>query len=280
MNLPLFQTILLSAPGSEGFFGSVKTVEDVFLISIIGIIILVCALVLVQTIYLYMTVRKLSEPADAAEAAVARPQKTFWQQYVTGLLPMSQEKDLMMEHNYDGIQELDNPTPPWFMYLFYGTIAFGAVYLVAYHLLKTNDLQIDEYTKEVAIAEQQREAYIKKVAGNINENTVTLMADAKGLESGKALYTQYCVACHGDQGEGKVGPNLTDEYWLHGGDIKAVFHTITEGVPEKGMISWKNQLNPLQIQQISSYVLSLKGTNPPNAKEPQGTKVGEVVAAR
>ncbi|WP_345242151.1 cbb3-type cytochrome c oxidase N-terminal domain-containing protein [Nibrella saemangeumensis] len=279
MNLPLLQTILLSAPGSDHLFGEVKTVEDVFLAAVVGIIILVCALVLVQVIHLYLTVRELNQPAESAQAVVARPKKTFWQ-YFTGLVPISQEKELVMEHSYDGIQELDNPTPPWFMSLFYGTIAIGVVYLIYYHVIDTDSLQIAEYTQEVAIAEKQREEYIKKVAGNINENTVTMVADAKGLESGKTLYTQYCVACHGEQAEGKVGPNLTDEYWLHGGDIKAVFHSITEGIPDKGMISWKNQLNPLQIQQISSFVLSLKGTNPANAKEPQGTKAGEEVAAR
>ncbi|WP_345267915.1 cbb3-type cytochrome c oxidase N-terminal domain-containing protein [Nibrella viscosa] len=280
MNLPMLQTILLRAPGSDGLFSGIKTLEDVFLVSVIGIIILVCSLVLVQAVYLYLTVRALNPPAEAAQAVEIKPKKTFWQQYVTGLLPMSQENDLMMEHNYDGIHELDNPTPPWFMYLFYGTIAFGVVYLIAYHVISTGDLQIDEYTKEVAIAEQQREAYLKKVAGNINENTVTVLADAKGLESGKALYTQYCTACHGEQGEGKVGPNLTDEYWLHGGQINEIFHTIMEGIPEKGMIAWKNQLNPLQIQQISSYILSLKGTHPANPKEPQGVRIGEVVASR
>lgn len=279
MNLPLLQTILLSAPGSGGLFSSIRTVEDVFLVSIIVIIILVCALVLVQTIYLYMTVRDLNQPAEAAQTAVVRPKKTFWQ-YFSGLVPLSQEKDLVMEHNYDGIHELDNPTPPWFMSLFYGTIAIGVVYLLYYHVADTDSLQISEYTQEVALAEQQREIYIKKVAGNINENTVTVMADPKGLEAGKALYTQYCVACHGENAEGKVGPNLTDEYWLHGSSVKEIFHTITEGVPEKGMIAWKNQLNPLQVQQVSSYILSLKGTNPPNAKEPQGTKTGEVVASR
>jgi cytochrome c oxidase cbb3-type subunit 3 len=113
---------------------------------------------------------------------------------------------------------------------------------------------------------------MKKFANSVNENNVVALKDAKGLDEGKKIYTQNCVACHGQEAEGKVGPNLTDEYWLHGGDIKKVFHTLTEGVPEKGMISWKKSLNPIQIQQVASFVLSLKGTNPANAKEPQGDK--------
>jgi cytochrome c oxidase cbb3-type subunit III len=225
-------------------------------------------LILLTTLYLAYILRQALEPKRADKPADTR---SFWQR-MAGLHALSDEKSLVMEHAYDGIVELDNPTPPWFMGLFYGTIGFGVVYLLIFHVAGTGDIMRQEYTQEVALAEQQRETYLKQVAGKINENTVTRLTDAKGIESGKALYGQYCTACHGQNAEGKVGPNLTDEYWLHGGSVKAIYHTIAEGVPEKGMLPWKKQLNPLQIQQVSSYLLSLQGSKPAGAKEPQGEK--------
>lgn len=197
--------------------------------------------------------------------------RSLWQR-VAGLHLLSQEKNLMMEHAYDGIAELDNPTPPWFMGLFYGSIIAAITYMVVYHVIGSGDIMEGEYTQEMAIADKQREAYIAKVAGGINENTVIRLIDVKGIGAGKMLYAQNCVACHGANAEGKVGPNLTDAFWLHGGSVKRIFHTLTEGVPAKGMIAWKRQLNPLQIQQLASYVMSLQGSNPAGAKEPQGEK--------
>lgn len=267
-------TLLLSADPTS-LFSELKTGEGLLLTVILLGMLGVAALVAVMAVHLYLTVRHLAGVAPEANADT----RTFWQKFA-GWVPMQREKDLIMHHSYDGIHELDNPTPPWFMYLFYGTIAFSVLYLVAYHVVDAGDLQIEEYTNEVAVAEKQREEYIRKVAGSINENTVTFVKDAPSLASGKVLYDQYCTACHGATGGGGVGPNLTDEYWLHGGDIKAVFHTIAEGVPEKGMVSWKKQLNPLQIQQVSSYILSLQGSKPAGAKEPQGEKVAPPLARR
>lgn len=274
-------TILLqavpAAAAAEKPLLEIKTPEDLFLAVILCCLVAVCAVVAVATWSLYLNVKKLSQPAGAVEA-VEEP-KTFWQS-LTGLVPLAKEKDLKMDHEYDGIAELDNPTPPWFMYLFYSTIAFAVVYLIGYHMTGTGKLQIQEYTEEVAVAEKAREEYLAKVAGSINENTVTFVRETAALESGKTLFNQYCTACHGQNAEGKVGPNLTDEYWLHGGDVKAVFHTITEGVPEKGMVAWKKQLNPLQVQQVTSYILSLQGSKPVGAKEPQGEKVDMQLALK
>jgi len=270
--------ILLSAEPAAGL-AAISSGEDFFLVTILGFLVMFGAVLLGVTVYLYLTVRQLFKPADEA-ARPATESRSFWQRFA-GLSPLKHEKDLVMEHTYDGIAELDNPTPPWFMSLFYGTIAIGIVYLLVYHVIGSGDVMEQEYTQEVAIAEKERVIYIKKVAGSINENTVTLAKDAKELDAGKALFSQYCTACHGQNAEGKIGPNLTDEYWLHGGNVKAVFHTITEGVPEKGMVSWKKQLNPLQIQQVASYILSLQGSKPANAKEPQGDKVlAETMAMR
>ncbi len=247
---------------------SLKSGEELLWMMLMMLVGIGSIIILAITVYLAMVLKQAIDPAKPQPHA---PKPTFWQRF-TGLKPISEEKNLVMEHAYDGIVELDNPTPPWFMYLFYGTIGFGIVYLFLFHLTGVGKLQTDEYTQEVAVAEEKRAAYIKLVAGKINENTATRLTDAKALGEGQTLYTQYCVACHGAAGQGGVGPNLTDEYWLHGGSVKAIFRTITEGVPEKGMLSWKKQLNPLQVQQVTSFILSLQGTNPPGAKPPQGDK--------
>lgn len=245
--------------------------QDLILIILALIVLVGMALVGVVAMYLLLIIRKALIPAPVAEPVAVDP-RSSWQRFA-GLHTLSQEKDLVMEHAYDGILELDNPTPPWFMGLFYSTIGFAFVYLLLFHVLDVGSLQLAEYKQEVAIGERQRDAFIKKVAGSINENTVAFTKDEKSLDAGKALFMQNCLACHGQQGQGGVGPNLTDEFWIHGGSVKSIFRTINEGVVAKGMMSWKKQLNPLQVQQVSSFILSLQGTKPAGAKEPQGEKV-------
>jgi|WetSurMetagenome_2_1015567.scaffolds.fasta_scaffold22870_3 cytochrome c oxidase cbb3-type subunit III len=176
---------------------------------------------------------------------------------------------LLKDHNYDGIFELDNKAPAWFRFLFYITILFAVIYMVNFHILKKDNLMLDEYAQEMTIAQQEKEV-IMKSGGSINETNVTALNAPEDLKAGKDLFTVNCISCHGNNGEGTVGPNLTDDYWIHGGGIKNVFATISNGVPAKGMIMWKAQLNPKQIQQVSSYVLSLYGTKPSNGKPPEG----------
>ena len=136
-------------------------------------------------------------------------------------------------------------------------------------------MQLAELDKTMQVATAEKEEYLKKVAAKINENTVTTVSDKAQLTEAKAMFQQKCAACHGQNGEGGVGPNLTDEYWLHGGGIHNVFKTIKYGVPEKGMISWQNQMTPIDMQKVASYILTIKGTNPANAKAPQGDKYTE-----
>lgn len=193
---------------------------------------------------------------------------------ILGLRPLSEEKELIMEHEFDGITELDNPTPRWFMWLFYATIFFGVIYLFNYHVLGWGKLQDEEYVAEVQQAEKEKAAYLAQSADNVDENTVKENTDAAVISSGEAIFKQNCVACHGDKGQGIVGPNLTDEYWLHGGKINNIFKTIKYGIPEKGMISWEKTLTAKQISDVANYIKSLKGTNPPNPKAPQGDKEG------
>ena len=175
---------------------------------------------------------------------------------------------LLSGHEYDGIKELDNKLPKWWLWLFYITIIFAFVYFFRFHIIKTGDSQEEEYNKEVAAAIIEYKA--ARPASTIDATNVTLLTDAAGLAEGKAIFDKSCVVCHLAQGQGIVGPNLTDDYWIHGCTISAIFNLITTGVPEKGMISWKDQLTPEQIQQVASFIVSLKGTNPPNPKAPQG----------
>jgi mono/diheme cytochrome c family protein len=174
------------------------------------------------------------------------------------------------DEDFDGIKELDNRVPPWFNYLFGGTIIFAVVYLLNYHVWQSSPLPRAEYAEEVNAADLSRR--IRMVAeGTVNEDDMVALNDNVDLKSGQERFLKNCITCHGSHGEGIVGPNLTDQYWIHGGGIKNVYATIKNGVPEKGMISWKLVFTPKEIQQIASYVLSLQGTNPPNGKKPEGT---------
>jgi len=175
---------------------------------------------------------------------------------------------ILSGHEYDGIKELDNKLPKWWLWLFYITIVFAFVYFFRFHIIKTGDSQEEDYNKEVAEAMIEYKA--ARPANTIDETNVTLLTEAAALTEGKAIFDKSCVVCHLAQGQGIVGPNLTDNYWIHGCTISAIFNLITVGVPEKGMISWKEQLTPEMIQQVASYIISLQGTNPPNPKAPQG----------
>jgi cytochrome c oxidase cbb3-type subunit 3 len=186
------------------------------------------------------------------------------------IVPQETEQAPEMTDDFDGIRELDNRIPPWFNYLFGGTIIFAFIYLLNYHVFNSSPLPALEYQAEVAQADILRRLRVAS-EGEINEATLAMLTDAPSLASGHEKFTKYCITCHGPNGEGKVGPNLTDAYWLHGGGMKNVFATIKNGVPAKGMISWKLVFTPKEIQQIASFVLSLQGTNPPGGKSPEGT---------
>lgn len=212
-----------------------------------------------------------AEEAALKDAKKKKPKVNVVEKLLS-LKPLSEEKSLIMNHEYDGIQELDNPTPAWFMGLFYTTITFGVCYVLIYHVFGFGQLQYDEYRTEMAVAAKEKAAYLAKSANRVDENTVTLTTDAATLAAGEAVFKQSCVPCHGDHAQGVVGPNLTDDYWLHGGKINEVFKTIKYGVSAKGMPTWEKQLSPKQISDVANYVKSLHGTNPANAKEPQGNK--------
>lgn len=196
-------------------------------------------------------------------------------QFFTKAAPIEQEADIMLDHDYDGIKELDNALPPWWKYGFYITIVVAVFYLLKFEVWKTGQDQVQEYTTEMTEAKAQTDAYLAAMKENVDEKTV-VMADAAGITAGKALFAKTCVACHMSNGEGGVGPNLTDDYWIHGGSINDVFKTIKYGYPDKGMQSWSSTYSPVQIQQLASYIKSLRGTNPANAKAPQGDLYNEL----
>jgi cytochrome c oxidase cbb3-type subunit 3 len=194
---------------------------------------------------------------------------TMNRQFFTKAVPVEREEDILLDHDYDGIKELDNALPPWWKYGFYFTIVVAVLYLLRFHVWKTGPDPLREYDQEMKVAAAQVEEFRKKSGDIVDEKTVT-MADATGITEGDKIYHSNCFACHGAKGEGGVGPNLTDNYWLHGGTINDVFKTIKYGYPEKGMQSWEKAYSPAQIKNLASYVKTLAGTNPPNGKAPQG----------
>ncbi|AMQ00045.1 Cytochrome C [Pedobacter cryoconitis] len=191
------------------------------------------------------------------------------------LKPLEEEKNMVMEHKFDGIAELNNPTPAWFMILFYGTIIFAIGYLLTYDVLGFGKSQEEEYIAEIEQAAESKVAFLANpanVKNAVNENNMEQSKDEAVIKNGASLFANRCTPCHGEHAEGLVGPNLTDEYWLHGGKAKDVFKTIKYGVPEKGMIAWEKSLSAQQISDLTNYVLSLQGTKPAGAKAPQGNK--------
>jgi cytochrome c oxidase cbb3-type subunit 3 len=207
------------------------------------------------------------------KVAAKKPTQSFWQRMYkqwTAYVPVEKEKDIQLDHDYDGIKELDNRLPPWWVAMFYITIAFSVAYMGYYHVLDKGNLQIAEYEAEMEEAEAAVAAFVSRQGDQVNENNVTLLMEEAPLSAGKEIFIGKCAACHGQAGEGGVGPNLTDQYWIHGGSINDVFRTIKYGVIEKGMIPWKDQLRAREIQEVSSFIMSLQGTDPPNGKEPQG----------
>lgn len=201
------------------------------------------------------------------------PQESFlskiWQK-LNPTVPIEKEDDIKLnDHIYDGIQELDNGMPPWLQFIFFATILFAVIY-APYYLLGYAPTQEERYDNMMADAAAELEARRMSDMNFVDENTVELIQTADVLSAGKETFVTYCVACHGNGGEGGVGPNLTDDYWIHGGAITDLFKTIKYGVPEKGMAPWEAVITPKQISEVSNYIKSLYGTNPPNAKEPQG----------
>ncbi|MEM9258797.1 MAG: c-type cytochrome [Bacteroidota bacterium] len=214
-------------------------------------------------------------PEQLAEIGIETiaPATPWWKTIydkLTDRVPMDKEPDIMLDHDYDGVRELDNNLPPWWKGVMYLSMIFAPIYIYFNHFSDYAQSSQEAYAIEMQEAEEDIKAFLATQENTVDETNVVLLEEAEAIAKGETIFATKCAVCHGKLGEGGIGPNLTDEYWIHGGGIADVFRTVKNGVPEKGMIPWKNELRPRDIQEVSSYILTLVGTNPPNAKEPQG----------
>ena len=253
--------------------GSFWTEETVFytivgLVFVVAILVLLVAFYVLQLLKVFITKNATEEELVMREAEPSTFSK-LWDKW-NALKPMEQEADILLEHDYDGIKELDNHLPPWWKGLFYLTIVYAVVYIMVFHVFKSAPLQEEEY--EIAMAQADAEATARQSTQVVafDETNVTFTDAPADLEAGKKIFEMQCAPCHKADGGGSVGPNLTDEYWIHGGSMQDIYYTIKVGVPAKGMIAWEQLLSPERMRNVSSYILTLGGTNPPGAKAPQG----------
>lgn len=235
---------------------------------IVGVIALELVVIISMLFQLKIFLAKEQLVSVAEEAVAKEPLWAKWWAKMNSFKPEHEVVDT--GHDYDGIKELDNNLPKWWLYGFYACIVFAFVYVYRFHISHSAPSTIQEYEIAVAKAEVEKEAFLKSAANKVDENTVTLLTDATALAEGKKLFGTNCSPCHGAEAQGVVGPNLTDDYWLHKGGVKDVFKTIKYGVQEKGMKSWKDDFSPVQIAELASYIKSLHGTKPAGGKEPQG----------
>lgn len=212
---------------------------------------------------------------------VVEKESTFskWWYKINGSVEIEKEKDVQLDHDYDGIKELDNALPPWWLYGFYLTVVFAGIYIWRYHISKTAPLQVQELNIALAEAKLQEAEFAKKQGEKVDENSIEYAADPQLIATGKAIFDKNCVACHGPDGGGISGPNLTDEYWKHGGSIKNIFKTIKYGVLDKGMIAWGEVLTAKDMAAAATYIKSLKGSTPKNPLPPYGDLYSEDGAA-
>ena len=265
---------LLSSPGLFAQGQSGTSNQMILLYTLTAFVILVLITVVIITFYVIRVINMLTESSARQQAEKAgipyAPSQSWWQilmHKLTRSTPVEQEADILLDHSYDGIRELDNYLPPWWKWLFYGTVVWAVIYLIVYHVAGLLPLSNEEYMAEV---EEVQKIRASQEIVQIDENTLEFTADADLINKGKEVFISNCASCHRNDGGGSVGPNLTDEYWLHGGSVRNIYATIKNGVPEKGMISWAPILKPEEIRDAAFYIMSIQGTNPPGSKAPQG----------
>jgi cytochrome c oxidase cbb3-type subunit 3 len=279
MNLVLIMSNVV--PGTLLAIGTGNLYNDIFYLAVFFVLlgVLVAAITINKALrsMLKVTMPEVvkEEERVAAEKKVAR--KNYWKKswnYFMGLKPIEQEKDLIIdEHEYDGISELNNPIPVWFNALFYSTVVFSVVYLLIYQVTGWGLNQDQEYEREMAKAEIEKQEFLAQSANLFDENSIEVDETGTLAANGKALFATNCAACHGANGEGTIGPNLTDRFWLHGGEIKDIFKTVKYGVPEKGMVPWEQTLTPAQIAEVSNFILTMRDTKPANPKGAEGVEI-------
>lgn len=243
-------------------------------------ILLVLAVAVYMLRILNLMVKKQAEEKAAREGRVLVTEASWWDKFwddFNAAVPVTKESDIDLGHDYDGIRELDNHLPPWWKGILYFTIGWGVVYMIVYHVSFSLPSSAEEYDIQVAEADAAKRALqASQPAAVIDLNTLAYDANAEFIAKGKEVYlSNACQSCHGDAGGSRkngVGPNLTDNFWIHGGSIKDIYTTIDKGVVEKGMPAWGKVMSPADVRNVTFYVMSLAGTNPPDAKDPQGTE--------
>ena len=196
----------------------------------------------------------------------------------TKAVPVEKEADILLDHDYDGIRELDNALPPWWKYGFIITIVIAVLYLINFHVLGYGKNPTQEYQAELAKAQIAKELYESQNVDKVDENNLKMPSDGE-IAAGKEIFNSVCWTCHGKLGEGGAGPNLTDDYWIHKGSLTDIYLSIKHGYPDKGMQAWQKNYSPKQMNDLAGYIVKLHGTNPPNGKEPQGDLYTEAGAA-
>ncbi len=246
---------------------------DLVLVIILVLLIAVEMVISAADAIVYQLLPEEEKARLAAEEQLPLKESTWFKNLMKKLtksVPIENEGSLLLNHDYDGIKELDNNLPPWWVYSFYACIIFAAIYLVRFEILGADNQEM-ELKKELAQAKIEVAEYMKNAPDLMDEKTVTQLTEPADLAIGKATFEANCAACHRADAGGQIGPNLTDDHWILGGGIKNIFHTITNGGRDgKGMISWKGTLKPKEIQKVASYIMSLKGSNPKDAKEAEG----------
>lgn len=241
---------------------------------VVGLLIIVALLVLLLAVNLLQILKAIVTKEMPAEERAKKEQEPSWfakkWNEWNALKPMEEEQNIMLDHNYDGIKELDNHLPPWWKGLFYLTIVYGVIYLMVFHVFKTAPLQEEEYEIAMALAEEAKSQKVETIEVNFDESNVPFNNDPVALADGQKFFEAQCAVCHKADGGGLAGPNLTDQYWKHGGSMTDIYSVIKNGVPNTAMIAWESRLNPVRLQNVASYVKSLKGTNPAGALPPDG----------
>jgi cytochrome c oxidase cbb3-type subunit III len=257
-------------------YGGLSATTFYIMITVIFLELLVIIGLLLNIKILLKVEKQALVPAAEAEVELKKKNQLSWWDRFNKLRPVSQEAELDLGHEYDGIRELNNRLPPWWLYGFYLTIIFAGIYMWRFHVSHNGPSSKEEYDRSVATAELRIQDYLKKKGDAVDENTVKLLTDAADISEGKIIFQKSCAACHKETGAGDVGPNLTDDYWLHGNNIKDIFKTIRYGI--NAMPQWQNAYSNKQIAQVASYIKTLQGTNPPNPKAAQGTLQKEETA--
>ncbi|WP_421765112.1 cbb3-type cytochrome c oxidase N-terminal domain-containing protein [Ekhidna sp.] len=280
-------TLIVALPGLS--FGQEAAEQQSFFeqykIEIILGMTVIISIVAVSAMYVLLMALKVVLKLKRAEMGIEEEEKElipaiegeegvgFWRKFWNRLndsVPVAKEHEVATDHEYDGIRELDNRLPPWWLYGFYASILFGVIYLINYEVLGTGQHQDEEFQAEMMQAEEDVKVYLASLGDLIDESNVTLATETADINAGKAIYDANCSVCHAADGGGGVGPNFTDKYWLHGGDMPSIFKTIKYGVPSKGMIAWEAQLSPKKMQQVASYIYAMEGNTAVDPKEPQG----------